>query len=446
MSEQAGRQPLSRRGLCALLLAMFAITVGYGIVLPILPFLIERLASTADAATLSWHTGLLTGTYVLAIFLFAPLWGKVSDRGRRRSVLLLGLIGFSAGMALFALTGRLPLLYLSRSLSGLFAAAIVPVAYALVGDHAPSKEWRAHRFALINIVGTAGFFVGPLLGGLVLRAFREFFPNAAERAFSAPFLATSALALLAALTIWSFVPGAAQRDGNQLPVSENRYDRAVMLRLWVIAFVTAFAIGAFEVGLSLRGKQILGMDASQIGMMFAECSLVMFVVQALVFSPLIKPEVTRWFVTPGLAILAIGLVVVPFTSTPITMSIAVALVAASAGILSPIVTYWVSLGAGATQGADLGRMTAAASLGQALGSAAGGLLFDVSILPGAAFTVTAAVVLAGLTTSLGLPQLLLRPRTASHPKTLGGAPTGSPVDSAMIEASTKVRRHPHEHH
>lgn len=65
-------EPLSWRALSALLLAMFAVSVGYSIVLPILPFLIERLTGTTDPATLSWHTGLLTGTYVLAIFLFAP--------------------------------------------------------------------------------------------------------------------------------------------------------------------------------------------------------------------------------------------------------------------------------------------------------------------------------------------------------------------------------------
>jgi MFS family permease len=388
---------------------MFTITVGYGIVLPILPFLIERLASTADATTLSWHTGLLTGTYILAIFLFAPFWGMISDRWGRRPVILLGLTGFATTVALFALVESLPLLYFGRFLDGAFAAAVAPVAYALVGDHAPSKEWRAHRFALINIAGTAGFFVGPLLGGLVLSAFRELFAGSAEQAFSVPFLATSGLALLAALTIWGFVSRAVQREERQLPSAEKQVDRTVMLRLWAIAFVTALAIGAFEVGLALRGKQILGMDASQIGMMFAECSLVMFVVQALVFSPLVRPERTRWFLTPGLAILAIGLVAVPFSGTSITMSIAVALVAASAGILSPIVTYWVSLGAGETQGADLGRVTAAASLGQALGSAAGGMLFDVSVLPGAAFTVTAVVVLAGLTASLGLPGLLLQP-------------------------------------
>lgn len=445
MTEPMRLALLSWSALFAVLSAMFAITVGYGIVLPILPFLIERLVGAADAATVSWHTGLLTGTYILAIFLFAPLWGKISDRQGRRPVILLGLVGFAVTLALFALVESLPLLYLGRFLDGVFAAAIAPAAYALIGDHAPSKEWRAHRFALINIAATAGFFVGPLLGGLVLRAFREFFAGSAERAFAVPFLATSGLALLAALMIWGLVPRAVQREVRQLPSAEKHFDRPVMLRLWAIAFVTAVAIGAFEVGLSLRGKLVLGLDASQIGIMFAECSLVMFLVQALVFSPLIRPELTRWFLTPGLAILAISLVAVPFTSASITMTIAVALVAASVGILSPIVTYWVSLGAGETQGADLGRVTAAASLGQTLGSAAGGLLFDVSVLPGAAFTVAAAVVLPGLAASLGLPALLRQPRIADHKKILSRTLARSTADEALNDAIIRARRHPHEH-
>lgn len=219
------------------------------------------------------------------------------------------------------------------------------------------------------------------------------------------------------LMIRAFVPGAGQRKERQRATAEDRHDRAVKLRLWVIAFVTALAIGAFEVGLALRGKQVLGMDSPSNGMMFAECSLVRFVAQALVFSPLIKPDVTRWFLAPGLAILAISLVVVPFTDTSITMSIAVALVAASAGVLSPIVIYWVSLGVGDTQGADLGRMTAASSLGQALGSAGGGLLFDIQLLPGVSFTLTASIVLAGLLATFRLPRLLVPASTADQPTT-----------------------------
>lgn len=402
--------------LAAVLLAMFSITVGYGIALPILPFLIERIAGTTDPAALSWHTGLLTGIYILAIFMFAPLWGTISDHHGRRPVILLGLLGFAVTVALFTFADTLSMLYLGRFLSGLFAAAITPVAYALVGDHASSKEWRAHRFALINIAGTAGFFVGPLLGGLAVRATSKVFTDTAERAFSTPFLAAAALALVAALMVFSLVPRAMPPQPSKPITPDAQPERAVLLRLWTIAFVTAIAIGAFEVGLSLRGKQVLGFDAARIGMMFAECSLVMFVVQTLVFSPLVKPELTRWFIAPGLAILALSLAVVSFTNTSITLTVTVALVAASAGILSPIVTYWVSLGAPETQGADLGRTTAAASLGQALGSAGGGLLFDTSTLPGAPFTLTAVIVAVGLLASLHLPQLLL-PSSASDKRT-----------------------------
>ena len=80
MSEELGRQLLAGRALFALLLGMFAITFGCGIVLPILRFLIERLTATADAAILSWHTGLLTGTYILAFSIHAAV-----GHGRNRT-------------------------------------------------------------------------------------------------------------------------------------------------------------------------------------------------------------------------------------------------------------------------------------------------------------------------------------------------------------------------
>lgn len=387
---------------------MFAITVGYGIALPILPFLIERVAGTVNPSTLSRHTGLLTGIYILAIFMFAPLWGKLSDRKGRRPVMLLGLVGFAVTVALFVIADSLVLLYVSRFLSGLFAAAITPVAYALVGDHAPSREWRAHRFALINIAGTAGFFVGPLLGGLSVRAAGAIFNAPTEGPLVTPFVAAAALALVAGIAVWALVPTTNGRSARAPTTSEDQIGRTAVRRLWAVAFVTAVAIGAFEVGLALRGKQVLGLDAARIGLMFAECSLVMFIVQALVFSPLIKPEQTRWFISPGLVVLGVSLVIVSFTNTSITMSIAVALVATSAGILSPIVTYWVSYGTSESQGADLGSMTAAASLGQALGSAAGGLLFDVPVLRDAGFIAAALIVFAGLLASAGLPRLLMQ--------------------------------------
>ena len=87
--------------------------------------------------------------------------------------------------------------------------------------------------------------------------------------------------------------------------------------------------------------------------------------------------------------------------------IAIGAVAASAGILSPILTYWISAKAGSAQGWELGKQTAAASLGVTVGSAAGGLLFNAVFLPGAAFIVTAGLTVLGFLLSLGLPHLLV---------------------------------------
>lgn len=390
----------------ALMAAMFIVSVGYGITLPILPFFIERFVPAPDSAALSRHTGMLTGVYALAIFLCAPLWGRYSDQHGRRFLLLTGLVGFAFTLTLFALVDNLPLVYVGRFFSGVFAAGVTPLTYALISDYAPTKAWRARRFAFLNVAAIGGFLVGPTVGGLALLVTRQLSSTVADIGYLAPLSMTSILALVIGFLVWTFVPGARPLQGEPTSSALRDRSRTVIIRLLLVSFVTALAIGAFEVGLSLRGKQILNLNAYQIGMLFAECSLVMFAVQAAIFSPLVKPEVTRHFVAPSLAVLAISLAALPFAGGYFMTTVAVALVAGSAGILSPIATYWISLNAGETQGRELGRQTSAASLGQAIGSAAGGLLAGVSLVPNAPFTVTGIFVVLGFSASIGLASLL----------------------------------------
>ena len=158
----------------------------------------------------------------------------------------------------------------------------------------------------------------------------------------------------------------------------------------------------------MRGKQELGLTPTQIAVMFTECSLVMLVVQAMVFAPWFKPDMTRWLISPALFVLAAGLLLVPQASDFILMLVVIGAVAASAGILLPILTYWISTNAGSAQGWELGKQTATASLGVTLGSAAGGLLFNVADLQGASFVLAAGLTILGLLLSLGLPHLLVR--------------------------------------
>ncbi len=94
------------------MLAVFTVSVGYGVALPLLPYLMEQLLGAGrTAAKVSRHTGLLTAVYTLALFLFAPLWGRLADRRGPRSVLLIGLIGFAGTMLVFSFVETLSAMY-----------------------------------------------------------------------------------------------------------------------------------------------------------------------------------------------------------------------------------------------------------------------------------------------------------------------------------------------
>lgn len=118
--------------LSVLMLAVFTIKLGFGILLPQLPALVERLlGADTTSAQMARATGLLTAIYMLGLFICAPVWGWLSDTWGRRRILLLGLSGFSATMTASVLSDTLAAIYVGRALTGIFAAAITPVALRL---------------------------------------------------------------------------------------------------------------------------------------------------------------------------------------------------------------------------------------------------------------------------------------------------------------------------
>ena len=403
--------------MAALMLAVFTVSIGYGVVLPLLPYLIERLLGAGvEAAQVSRHTGLLTAVYTLSLFLFAPMWGRLSDRHGPRGVLLVGLLGFGVTMLVFSFVESLTAIYAERFLSGMFAAAVTPVAAAAIGKFTTTEHGRARRLSFVSMAGIAGFLLGPMLGVFITRFAANFFTIAMRAGSVAiPLAATALLAFLVAVAVAFGVPSGEDHDLSQetagAPVDKTAW---LVPKLLILTFIASAGVGVFEVGLALRGKQELGLTPYQIAAMFTECSLVMFLMQAIVFSPWVKPGTTRWLIAPALAVLAAGLFLVPRASDFALMLVVVGAVAASAGILSPILTYWISAKAGSAQGWQLGKQTAAASLGVTVGSAAGGLLFNVAAMPGASFILTAGLTVMGFLISLGLPNSLVLPRGAER--------------------------------
>jgi len=170
--------------------------------------------------------------------------------------------------------------------------------------------------------------------------------------------------------------------------------------LLFLSALAMFGLGSFEVAITLQGQQVLSLRPGEVSLMFVECSLVMIVVQAFVFLPLVKrlgSALLPW----AFLVMAAGTALLPYSTSYYLLLFGVGMISAASGILIPALAYLVSLVAGVQQGAVLGVQTAAANLGQAAGSAAAGWLFGVFV--GAPFWVTAGLLGFGALLAMRMP-------------------------------------------
>ena len=148
--QRTGAELPMTRGAMPLLSAMvFIVSLGYGAGLPLIrPYLLRYLGAV-PASTVAWHVGMLGGVYLFALFLFAPVWGRLSDRHGRVLVLLIGFAAFLVGSVGTGLAPSLGLVYAARLLAGAGAAAIVPTAQTYIADLGSTID-RSRRFVLVH--------------------------------------------------------------------------------------------------------------------------------------------------------------------------------------------------------------------------------------------------------------------------------------------------------
>jgi DHA1 family multidrug resistance protein-like MFS transporter len=382
----------TRPAVVLLMAALFVSALAYSAVLPVLPLILQRSGLAPSAVT--WHTGMLTGVYMLTVFLFAPLWGRVSDRIGRRPLIAFGLAGTTLALISFALFRTLPLAYVARALTGVFVAAVIPVATAEVGDISGQSS-RAHRFALLTSASLLGFLIGPALGGWLTNASWLGGERGSGAGAYVPVATAAVLSALTAAAVALWLPGPVMAAAEAEARSDGALHRSMIQRVapTLLVLLVMFALASFEVAITLRGQQRLGWSPAQIGFLFAECSAVMIVIQGVLFSTLISHVSSNWLIVPGLGAMIVGLTLMPLTADYGRLLLLVMLTSAGASVVAPMITYWASIGAGMAQGAALGTQTAASSLGQALGSAAVATTFSIS--PTVPFWLAAALLVGG---------------------------------------------------
>ena len=357
--------------------AVFVVSAGYGALLPLLPAWLSQQLPGMYPTAVARHVGFLSGAYAAGVLIGAPIWGRISDRLGRPHILTLGLIGYVASLLLLLPgIGGLGTIYALRMAAGVFVAAVVPVVPALVAEHTP-KAIRARRFAWLGAASLLGFLFGPGLNA-VADALAAVFSNGPPLTALSTRIVIMLSALLGASMMWGLALTLPAHGGASASDAVDPTARAPsgFRALWWLSVTVNLVLSGFELGIVLQGRQQVQLSTQQVAMMFAECSLVMLGVNALLFfTALLEKVAPRLVVAAGVLLGMAGLAALALHQTNVWMYIGVSLTSAGIGLVLPVIAF---LAAGAPHrklGGTMGGLAAAGALGQTLGSAAGGWLF-----------------------------------------------------------------------
>jgi multidrug resistance protein len=374
-----------------LFLTVFIDLLGFGIVIPFLPMFADRLGISA------FGVGVILAIYSLMQLLCAPVLGRISDRIGRRPIIMLGLIGSSAGYLIYGFATSFAWLFLSRAVHGA-CAGTVSTAQAYVADTTDESN-RAHGMGMIGAAFGLGFVLGPAIGGLL-----------GHSDLRIPVYFASALALanffFAALALpESHQPEARARIDLALLVAPLR-DLPVQLtrhrlsRLFSIAFLTASAMAAFETTFALMVPAVYGYGAMGIGAALAYAGFLQALAQGYLVGKMVKRLGEVRMLALGIALFALGLGPLADLPGSATMLAALGLLAIGYGFASPGIASLISKRTEQTlQGEALGLNQSALSLARIFGPLAGGLVYGTVGRPapyvGGAILAAVALILAG---------------------------------------------------
>jgi MFS transporter, DHA1 family, tetracycline resistance protein len=341
------------RPLFIIFLTIFVNLIGFGIIIPLLPF----YAQTFGASPLV--IGLLFGVFSICQFAAAPLLGELSDRYGRRPLLIFSLAGTVVSFIMLALAQSLSMLFLARIVDGL-SGGNISTARAYVADVTEPKD-RSRAYGLIGAAFGLGFILGPALSGLL-----------ASISYTAPIWAAAALTAAATAVAWLWLPETVHRAraGTGMPLFTllEVLRRRALVRILAIDFVYWFANAIFQTTFALFAAIRFGFDAKETGYFFSAFGMLGAVVQGGVIRPVARRLGDRGTFVLGLICAATGLLLVTSAHSVVAFAVTLVPVALGIGFGHPTVASLVSRAArGDEQGKVQGAASAVESLGRTIG-------------------------------------------------------------------------------
>ena len=295
---------MKRSPLLVIFITVFIDLVGFGIVIPVLPFFAE---GTKFGAT-PREVGLLFASYSVVQLIFAPVLGRLSDKYGRRPVLLISLLGTSFGFLILGFATTLWMLFLGRIIDGI-SGGNISTAQAYIAD-VTTKENRAKGMGLIGAAFGLGFVFGPAIGGVLSRW-----------GINVPFLFAGTLAFANAILLYFVLPetvtqdhparisAASGRGWRQLIESLKRPRLGFVLTIYFLSIV-AFSIMTAVFSLFMMFR--LGYDAFHNGWVFAYVGVISAIIQGGLIGKLVKRFGEPTLVIIGSLLFSASLFATPF--------------------------------------------------------------------------------------------------------------------------------------
>jgi DHA1 family tetracycline resistance protein-like MFS transporter len=378
-----------------LFLIVFVDLVGFGLVIPLLPFYAVRFAASPQQVTL------LVATYSLLQLVTAPFLGRLSDRVGRRPVLAFSMAASAVAYLWLGHAGALWMLFGARALAGA-CAGNVAAAQAYIAD-VTTAENRAKGMGLIGAAFGLGFIIGPALGGFLAG------DNPATANLAVPAWVAAGLSLAALAGVLTVLPESlsVERRGLARPKSRlaavfGALRRPVLSRLILIFFLVILAFAGMESTFALWAMRQFSWGPEEVGYVFAYVGVLSAILQGGLIGRLTTRFGEERLLRLGLALIGGGLLVLAFARGLPVLGVAVSALALGMGLVQPSLNSLISRRARAEeQGEVLGVAQSVGSLSRVLGPAAAGILFAEFGRASPFFWGTALVVVA-LTAALGL--------------------------------------------
>lgn len=341
------------RPLLAIFLTILVNLIGFGIIIPLLPFYAETFGASPLAI------GLLFASFSVSQLIASPFLGHWSDRWGRRPILIFSLIGTVVSFVMLALAHSLALLFVARVVDGLSGGNIT-TARAYIGD-ITTEENRARAFGMLGAAFGLGFIIGPGLGGLFARI-----------SYTAPIWAAAVITMAATVLAWLWLPETVHRvdavAGSPWQALRDLGRRPTLRLLFTIDFLYWGSFAVYQTTFALFGERRFGFDATHIGYLLSAFGFLGVVVQGGFVGSVVRRIGERRTLTIGLLCAAAGWGGSAMThSLPVFIALLVP-GAIGIGFCNPSLTSLVSGAAGRhEQGRVQGAAGALESLGRALG-------------------------------------------------------------------------------